>query len=62
MDNRVFQKIRPVEQLRLREQQAKPWKDCYSEMNSIEKSIPLVTNFSLYVKWLKNMKQNFWKS
>lgn len=50
MDNRVFQKILPAEQLKLREQQTKPWKDCYSEMNSIEKSIPLVTNFSLYVK------------
>lgn len=40
MDDREFEKIlASAEQLRLRESEAEPWTDHYSDMNSIEKSM-----------------------
>ena len=42
MDDREFEKIlASAEQLRLREKQAEPWRDRYSDMNSMEKSMLL---------------------
>ena len=38
MDDREFEKILALaEQLRLREEEAEPWTDRYSDMNSMEK-------------------------
>ena len=36
-----------AEQLRLREQESEPWTDCYSDMNSMEKSMLLDELFAL---------------
>lgn len=48
MDDREFEKIlASAEQLRLREKQAEPWTDCYSDMNSMEKSMLLDEFFAL---------------
>ena len=48
MDDREFEKIlASAEQLRLREKQAEPWTDRYSDMNSMEKSMLLDELFAL---------------
>ena len=48
MDDREFEKILvSAEQLRLREKQAEPWTDRYSDMNSMEKSMLLDELFAL---------------
>jgi len=48
MDNREFQKIlASAEQLRLRETQAEPWTDHYSDMNFMEESMLLDELFAL---------------
>ena len=48
MDDREFEKIlASAEQLRLREKQAEPWTDRYSDMNSMEKSMLLDELFDL---------------
>lgn len=48
MDDHEFEKIlASAEQLRLREQQAEPWTDRYSDMNSMEKSMLLDELFAL---------------
>ena len=48
MDDREFEKIlASAEQLRLREKQAAPWTDRYSDMNSTEKSMLLDKLFAL---------------
>lgn len=48
MDDREFEKIlASAEQLRLREKQAEPWTDRYSDMNSMEKSLLLDELFAL---------------
>ncbi len=48
MDDREFEKIlASAERLRLREQQAEPWTDRYSDMNSMEKSMLLDELFAL---------------
>lgn len=48
MDDREFEKIlASAEQLRLREQQAEPWSDRYSDMNFMEKSMLLDELFAL---------------
>lgn len=48
MDDREFEKIlASAKQLRLREQEAEPWTDHYSDMNSMEKSMLLDELFAL---------------
>ena len=48
MDDREFERIlASAEQLRLREKQAEPWTDRYSDMNSMEKSMLLDELFAL---------------
>lgn len=48
MDDREFEKILALaEQLRLREEEAEPWTDRYSDMNSMEKSMLLDELFAL---------------
>lgn len=62
MDDREFEKmLASAEQLRLREKQAEPWTDRYSDMNSMENQCCL-TSFLPCVKQIRKRGTDFWKS
>lgn len=62
MDDREFEKIlSSAEQLRLREKEAEPWTDRYSDMNSMENQCCL-TSFFPYAKLTRQKGNCFWPS